>query len=160
FWLDDVKVLLARSPVAAPGKGMAFILGNDEGGPAVLVELARRYPNHKLVGLHVPQKEGWVFAKALLVPPEGRPALATTTGGVAEEVPERIEEAPPTPEPPGKLRGPRGVAVTRDGDIAVCDFGNNRIQEFGGDFAFLRQWGARGPGHAEFRDPCGIAAGP
>jgi YYY domain-containing protein len=65
-------------------------------------------------------------------------AMPVTT---IEELPEAAgaaeEEAPPAPEAPGVVRQPRGVAVTPTGDVVVCDFGNNRLQEFARDLKFF-----------------------
>jgi len=70
------------------------------------------------------------------------------------------QEAPPPPDAPGKLHQPRGVAVTPEGDIVACDFGNNRMQEFRADLTFVREWGARGELPGQFKEPCGVAIGP
>jgi DNA-binding beta-propeller fold protein YncE len=156
-WLDDVTELLRQRLSAPAGKGLAFVLSTDHPGPAVLNELKRRYPNHQTAELHTPGPGGGVFARALLVPPEGVTAAPAAPEGAA---------APPTNEslypqdPPGKLHGARGVAVTKAGTAVVCDFGNNRIQEFNHDLGFVAKWGNRGDGQGEFKDPCGIAVGP
>ena len=42
--------------------------------------------------------------------------------------------------------------------MLVTDNGNDRVQVFGRDGAFVRQWGGRGGGAGQFRDPWGIAA--
>ena len=42
----------------------------------------------------------------------------------------------------GELNTPRGVAVAADGTIYVADSGNNRIEVFGADGQFVRQWGS------------------
>lgn len=157
-WLDNVTSLLKRQLAPNPGKGMAFILATEGPGPGVLKEMARRYPSHQMVDLRYPNSDQ-VFARALLVPPEGQPALPGAAQAPAEAAVE-ANEAPPGQDPAGTLHGPRGVAVTPEGHVVVSDFGNNRVQEFGGDFGFVRQWGNRGSGHAEFKDPCGIAVGP
>jgi len=70
------------------------------------------------------------------------------------------EEAPPAPDAPGVLHQPRGLAVTASGDIVVCDFSNNRIQEFNPQLGFVRNWGARGELPGQFKEPCGIAVAP
>jgi sugar lactone lactonase YvrE len=159
-WLDSVPSLLERQLAASPGKGLAFILANEGPGPDVLEELARRYPNHQVMDLRYPVNSRAVFAKALLVPADGQPVMPSVAQGATEESPQLMNESPPGQDPPGTLHGPRAVALTREGNIVVCDFGNNRVQEFGRDLGFVRQWGNRGQGHAEFRDPCGIAVGP
>ncbi|HVM97039.1 MAG TPA: DUF2298 domain-containing protein, partial [Candidatus Acidoferrales bacterium] len=69
------------------------------------------------------------------------------------------EEAARAPDAPGQLSQPRGVAVTPDGNIVVCDFGNHRIQDFKPDLSFLRMWGRQGELPGQFKEPCGIAAG-
>jgi hypothetical protein len=40
---------------------------------------------------------------------------------------------------PGEFKGPQGVAV-RGSEVIVCDHGNNRVQVFGVDGVFVRQW--------------------
>ncbi len=79
----------------------------------------------------------------------------TTIEEVAKPAP---EEATPQ-DAPGKLHQPRGIAATATGDIVACDFGNNRIQEFGRDLTFVREWGNRGELPGQFKEPCGIAVG-
>ena len=145
FWLDDVSLLLRQRPTLGATKGLAFILANDGPGPAILADLARRYPSHAMVELRYPPEDGRVFAKALLVPPEGQgvtPAEAGTTTALV---------------PTGKLRQPHGIALTSEGTILVCDFGNNRIQEFNRDLTPRRAWGGLGEASGEFTQPCGIA---
>jgi YYY domain-containing protein len=70
------------------------------------------------------------------------------------------EEAPAPQDAPGKLHEPRGLAVTSDGHILVCDFGNYRIQEFGSDLGFVRKWGTQGESPGQFKQPCAVAVGP
>ncbi|HUK13454.1 MAG TPA: DUF2298 domain-containing protein [Thermoanaerobaculaceae bacterium] len=70
------------------------------------------------------------------------------------------EAAVPAQEPAGLLRQPRGIAAGAAGNLYVCDFGNDRVQEFGPDLKPVRAWGRLGSGQGEFRDPCGIAVGP
>ena len=68
------------------------------------------------------------------------------------------DEAPPQ-EAPGRLHQPRGVAATAEGGVVVCDFGNNRLQEFARDLSFVREWGNRGELPGQFKEPCGVAVG-
>jgi len=70
------------------------------------------------------------------------------------------EQAPPPQDAPGRLQQPRGLAVNAEGDVLVCDFGNNRVQEFGSDLHFVRAWGTRGELPGQFREPCAVAVGP
>jgi YYY domain-containing protein len=69
-------------------------------------------------------------------------------------------EPPRAPDLPGTLSQPRGLAATPDGNIVVCDFGNNRIQEFGRDLSHVRMWGKPGDLPGQFKEPCGIAVAP
>jgi DNA-binding beta-propeller fold protein YncE len=99
-----------------------------------------------------------VFARALLVTPEGARA-----GG--EAVAPEVEMAPPVALVeshlvPATLRQPRGVAATGDGHVLVCDFGNNRIQELGRDLSPVRQWGGAGSAAGQFNQPGAVAVGP
>src|SRR5208337_684977 len=80
----------------------------------------------------------------------------TTIEQVAQPAPEEV--APQ--EAPGRLHQPRGVAATAEGEVVVCDFGNNRMQEFGRDLSFMREWGSRGELPGQFKEPCGVAVGP
>jgi len=80
----------------------------------------------------------------------------TTIEQVTQPAP---SEAPPQGAP-GHLHQPRGVAATAEGDVVVCDFGNNRLQEFARDLSFVRQWGDRGELPGQFKEPCGVAVGP
>jgi predicted membrane-bound mannosyltransferase/DNA-binding beta-propeller fold protein YncE len=58
---------------------------------------------------------------------------------------------------PGALAAPRNVAVASDGEIYVADSGNNRIQVFAADGAFLREFGSAGAGPGQFNEPWGLA---
>jgi len=80
----------------------------------------------------------------------------TTIEQVAQPAP---EEAAPQ-EASGRLHQPRGVAATAEGEVVACDFGNNRMQEFGRDLSFVREWGSRGELPGQFKEPCGVAVGP
>ncbi len=69
----------------------------------------------------------------------------------------------------GQFNFPRAVAIDSEGRIFVADSGNNRIQVFGADGTFLRQWGSMckldttegciGSGDGQFNEPWGIAVG-
>jgi DNA-binding beta-propeller fold protein YncE len=153
-WLDDVRVLSQPQPPLQPGKGFAFVLANEGVSAMVLRQLEERYPQHQLVEIRYPAENGRVFAKALLVAPEA--AAGATTPALEEGAPppaakEAVQAAT------GELREPRGVAVTSQGNVLVCDFGNNRIEEFDRDLHGVRQWGELGESAGQFKQPCGIA---
>jgi DNA-binding beta-propeller fold protein YncE len=79
-----------------------------------------------------------------------------------------IQEVPPVPETeevrvqgaPGQLSQPRGLALDKDGNVYVADFGNDRIQKFDPAFGFVREWGANGDLPAQFKQPGDVAIGP
>ena len=155
IWLDDVTELSRTPPATQPGKGLAFVLANEGTSALVLRRLEQHYPQPQVVDIHYPVESGRVVAKALLVSGDASPSPA-----VAGARPEPLPAAEPSSALEGTgVREPRGVAVTAQGDIVVCDFGNHRIQEFGRDLRFLRRWGGLGEAAGQFKQPCGVAVG-
>lgn len=150
-WLDDVGELLRATPAPRAGRGLAFLLANEGEGVAVFDALARRFPEHEVVEFRYPMETGRVFARGLLVRPGD--AGAPSAAAAAPEPP--IAAAPPVDA--GRLAEPRGVALARDGSIAVADFGHHRIQMFDADLRFLRQWGGEGGETGRFRQPSDVA---
>jgi sugar lactone lactonase YvrE len=162
-WLDDVTMLLRARFLGPADKGLAFVLANEDRGPAVLAELQRRYPQHQVVDLYYPEGSRRVFAKAVLVPATAANLPASEQASAAQPPaagPPNAAAVAPLQDPPGQLRQPRGVAVTADGEELVCDFGNHRIQEFGRDARLLRGWGQRGKEPGEFEQPGAVAVAP
>jgi len=47
---------------------------------------------------------------------------------------------------PGEFNQPIGVALDDEGNVYVSDAGNNRIQKFTADGAFIVEWGTAGNG--------------
>ena len=56
----------------------------------------------------------------------------------------------------GQLFLPQDVAVDRDGNVFVSDYGNYRIQKFSSNGTFLTAWGSEGAGDGQFFQPGGI----
>ena len=54
------------------------------------------------------------------------------------------------------LKGPWGVAVNEQDEIAVSDVGNHKIHLFKSDGTHLKSFGEHGVQHGEFDWPCGI----
>ncbi len=48
------------------------------------------------------------------------------------------------------------------GNVYVADFGNDRVQKFGPDGAFITKWGSEGTGDGQFayQNPTGLAVDP
>lgn len=58
----------------------------------------------------------------------------------------------------GYFEKPSDLAIdNRNGDIYVVDGGNNRVQRFNNDGAFLSEFGGMGPANGQFNNPSGIA---
>jgi len=87
-------------------------------------------------------------------------ALPVTAIEEVERVAGEAAEPVRQPDAPGVLSQPRGVAVTAQGDVLVCDFGNNRIQMFTRDLVYARSWGRQGDLPGQFKEPCGVAVAP
>ena len=60
----------------------------------------------------------------------------------------------------GLFYGPRGIAVSPEGDVFVADTGNKRVQVFDADGNFLREFGGWGTGPGQLDEPVGIAISP
>lgn len=76
--------------------------------------------------------------------PSGKPLRVLGREGVAD----------------GHLKIPRGLCLTNDGTLLVCEKGNHRIQELAcKDGACLRKWGRKGVNNGEFLGPTGIVIG-
>jgi predicted membrane-bound mannosyltransferase/DNA-binding beta-propeller fold protein YncE len=58
----------------------------------------------------------------------------------------------------GYFFGPRAIALLSNGQIAVTDTGNHRIQIFDRDGNFLRATGSQGPQPGQMNEPVGLAA--
>ena len=57
----------------------------------------------------------------------------------------------------GMLKGPWGVAVNDQDEIAVTEFWNHRVSVFSSDGTHLRSFGREGQNNGEFNQPSGIA---
>jgi DNA-binding beta-propeller fold protein YncE len=61
----------------------------------------------------------------------------------------------------GQLESPAGIVVNAAGDIYVSDWGNNRIEKFNSQGAYITHWGSTfaspGSGPGEFNGPEGLA---
>jgi DNA-binding beta-propeller fold protein YncE len=60
----------------------------------------------------------------------------------------------------GQFNNPSFVATGPDGSVYVSDNGNNRVQRFTADGAFLASFGSAGAGPGQFNGPTGIGIGP
>jgi len=77
-------------------------------------------------------------------------------------------QPPPSPSPTlaaaalpdAQLRRPEGIAVDRDGNLWVADYGRDRVVKLGLDGRLLLSLGSRGSGPGEFVGPKGVAIDP
>lgn len=60
----------------------------------------------------------------------------------------------------GQFQALDGVAVDQAGNVFIADTGNNRVQKFTPDGAFLTSWGALGAAQGQFNAPADVAVGP
>ncbi|MFL5894366.1 MAG: hypothetical protein ACJ76Z_04545 [Thermoleophilaceae bacterium] len=60
----------------------------------------------------------------------------------------------------GQFNGPLFLAVGPDGSVYAEDHGNDRIETFTPDGAFVTAWGQPGSGPAQFNSPGGVAVAP
>jgi tripartite motif-containing protein 71 len=59
-----------------------------------------------------------------------------------------------------QLRRPEGIAIDRDGNLWVADYGHDRVVKLAPDGRLLLSWGSRGSGSGEFVGPKGVALDP
>jgi DNA-binding beta-propeller fold protein YncE len=58
---------------------------------------------------------------------------------------------------PGEFRFPYGLDISRDGNLIVCEFGNNRVQKIDKlTGKGIAQWGQAGREPGEFAYPWGV----
>ncbi|GEM_PF-1037166 len=74
--------------------------------------------------------------------------------------PEYVKEWGGLGDGPGELFMPWGIAIDKQDRVFVSDYGNNRVQVFDPEGAWLGGWGRLGGREGEFRGPVGIAVGP
>ncbi len=56
----------------------------------------------------------------------------------------------------GQFAGPLGIAVDGSGNVWVVDSGNNRVEEFSSEGAFIKSVGSKGTGKGQFEEPNAI----
>jgi RHS repeat-associated protein len=56
----------------------------------------------------------------------------------------------------GQFTTPTGIAIDTAGNVYVTDSGNDRIEKFSAEGAYLAQYGSAGSGIEQFKDPTGI----
>jgi DNA-binding beta-propeller fold protein YncE len=59
-----------------------------------------------------------------------------------------------------QLRRPEGIALDRDGNLWVADYGRDRVVKLTPDGHLLLSWGTRGSNQGEFLGPKGVAIDP
>ncbi len=57
----------------------------------------------------------------------------------------------------GQFRTPDGIAIDAAGNVWVADSGNNRIEEFSSEGAFIAAYGSLGSGNGQFQSPESVA---
>ena len=57
----------------------------------------------------------------------------------------------------GQVSDPLGVAVDSSGNVWVVNSGNNRVEEFSSEGAYIKSIGSKGSGKTQFKEPKGIA---
>ena len=62
-------------------------------------------------------------------------------------------------ETDGKFLEPTCIAFS-GGNAYITDWGNNRVQEFDGEYKFVAKFGSKGTGNGQFEGPEGIATDP
>jgi sugar lactone lactonase YvrE len=65
-----------------------------------------------------------------------------------------------SPVPDAQLRRPEGIALDRDGNVWVADYGRDRVVKLSPDGRLLQTIGSRGSAAGEFVGPKGIAVDP
>jgi DNA-binding beta-propeller fold protein YncE len=92
------------------------------------------------------------------------PSPSPTVGATSIATQAVTATPPATPTfaiaPDAQVRRPEGVAVDRDGDLWVADYGRDRVVKLSPDGRLLQSLGSRGSGPGEFVGPKGVAVDP
>jgi len=59
---------------------------------------------------------------------------------------------------PGQFMFPKGMCMTENGHLVVCDFGNHRVQllDVADGFKVVREWGTKGTDEGQFNNPLDV----
>ncbi len=93
-------------------------------------------------------------------------ASASAPAAVAPSAASSSSSAPligtpaPTAVPDTLLRRPEGIALDRDGNLWVADYGRDRLVKLSPDGRLLQSIGSHGSGSGEFQGPKGVAVDP
>ena len=60
----------------------------------------------------------------------------------------------------GQFNYPRGIALSKDNKLFICDCSNHRIQVFDTNLKFIFRFGKQGSGEGEMRFPADLAFDP
>ncbi|HET6316972.1 MAG TPA: NHL repeat-containing protein [Chloroflexota bacterium] len=90
----------------------------------------------------------------------GTPGSLSGPSAVSTPLPTLTNSSTPAAVPESVLRRPEGIALDRDGNVWVADYGRDRVVKLSPEGHVLLALGSRGSGASEFVGPKGIAVDP
>ena len=101
---------------------------------------------------------GGFDTRSVTVDKDGKVYVVNTSGGLIHRISGNTIEQTISSQGTGdgQLSGPWDAAVDANGNIFVADRGNNRVQVFDKNGAFVTGWGTFGGGDGQFKQPMGI----